>query len=357
MNLDNEAVYEKLDKHLVGKSIETLSDQMKQVLNDAESIKIPAEYSKINKVVLAGMGGSNLGIRIMRHAFADQIKVPININAGYGVPNYVDENTLYIMSSYSGTTEEPLSTYQKAKDLGAKIIAITEDSPNSELKKIMERDNVPGYTFKPEQNPSGQPRLGLGYSIFGITMMLAKAGVIKVDNNEMLEIIAFLEENNRSLRVASPSSENIAKEVALKLSEKMPILVASEFLSGNLHVMRNQINETAKTYSSYLVLPDLNHYAMEGLRNPKANKDNLHFVFFNSSLYSERIQKRLQLTNEVVKKNNIETIIVELKAKTKKAQCFELLQFGSWLSYYMGIMYNIDPVSVPWVDWFKGQLK
>jgi glucose/mannose-6-phosphate isomerase len=357
MNLDNQNNYKKLDKQFVGKSIELLPDQMRQVLSDARLIKIPKEYSKINKVVLAGMGGSNLGIRIMRQAFAEQIKVPININAGYGVPNYVDENTLYIISSYSGTTEEPLSTYHKAKKKGAKIIAITENIPESKLRKIMIRDDVPGYTFEPEQNPSGQPRLGLGYSIFGIAVMLAKAGVINVNVKEMEKIIDLLEINSRKLRVSSPSTQNIAKKTAIKLNKKTPILIGAEFLSGNLHTMRNQINETAKTFSSYLILPDLNHYAMEGLQYPSNNKKNLQFVFFNSNLYSSRIQERLQLTKKVVRKNGVEVLDIKLKAKTKKAQCFELLQFGSWMSFYMGIMYGINPVSVPWVDWFKRELK
>lgn len=357
MNLDNKEVYKKLDKHSVADSIATLPDQMRQVLDEARLIKIPKEYSRANKIVLAGMGGSNLGIRILRQAFSDQIKVPININAGYGVPKYVDKDTLYIISSYSGTTEEPLSTYNEAKKRGAMIMAISEDSPESKLKKIILRDDIPGYIFKPEQNLSNQPRFGLGYSIMGIAVMLAKAGIIKIDVKETGKIIDFLEINSRKLSPNSPTVRNQAKKLALALEGKSPILVGAEFLSGNLHVIRNQINETAKSFSSYLILPELNHYAMEGLVNPKTNSKNLQFVFFNSSFYGARIQKRLKLTEKVVKQNKIETIKLDLKATTKKAQCFELLQFGSWLSYYMGIMYKVDPASVPWVDWFKKQLK
>ncbi len=357
MNLDRQEIFKKLDKYFMAESIAALPDQIRDVLRKSRLIKIPREYSQINKVVLSGMGGSNLGIRIVRHAFSKQIKAPININAGYGVPNYVDKNTLYIISSYSGTTEEPLSTYREARKKGAKIIAITQDDPKSKLKKIMLKDDVPGYIFKADKNPSKQPRIGLGYSVFGIAVMLAKAGLIKISVKEIEDIIDFLEINSRKLGKRSPSSQNIAKKIALKLENKLPIFVGAEFLSGNLHVLRNQINENAKTFSSYLILPDLNHYAMEGLAHPMSNKKDLMFVFFDSKLYNERIQKRLKLTIEVVKKNKIDVLKADLKAKTKKAQCFELLQLGTWLSYYLGIIYNIDPASIPWVDWFKGQLK
>ncbi len=355
--LDNQNIYKKLDKHFVSDSIETLPDQIRQVMSEANLIKIPKGYSKINKVVLVGMGGSNLGIRIIRNAFADQIKVPINISAGYGVPKYVDKNTLYIISSYSGTTEEPLSTYLEAKKRGAKIIAITEDSPSSKLKKIMFKDDVPGYVFKPQQNPSGQPRMGLGYSIMGIAVMLAKAGVIKIDAKEIKDIIDLLEINSRKLSIRRLSTNNIAKKTAIKLQNRTPLYVGAEHLSGNLHVFRNQTNENAKSFASYLILPDMNHYALEGLVNPATNKKNLIFLFFDSKLYKPRVQKRLKLSMDVAKKNGIETLKIELKAKTKKAQCFELLQYGTWISYYLGIIYKVDPVSIPWVDWFKKQLK
>ncbi len=356
MNLDKQEIYKKLDKGFVADSIATLPDQIRQVLTEARLIKIPKDYSEINKVVLAGMGGSNLGIRIMRNAFSDQIKVPINICAGYGVPNYVDDKTLYLISSYSGTTEEPLSTYKEAKKRGAKIMAICSEDEKSALYKLMISEDIPGYMFRPTENPSGQPRLGLGYSVFGIAVMLAKAGVIKIDVKEIQKIIDFLEIGSRKLGIMRPTVNNIAKKVALKLEGKMPIYAGAEFLSGNLHVLRNQTNENAKTFSSYLVLPDANHFAMEGLVNPGLNKKALVFVFFNSDLYNDRIKKRMKLTLQVVEKNGIDVVRVDLKGKTKKEQCFEMLQFGSWMSYYLGIIYQVDPATVPWVDWFKKQL-
>jgi glucose/mannose-6-phosphate isomerase len=357
MSLDDKSIYQKLDQDRIAESIAKLPDQIRQVIEDARVLKIPKEYSEIDNIVLAGMGGSNLGIRIMRQAFAEQIKVPINITAGYGVPAYVNERTLYIISSYSGGTEEPLSTYQEARRRGAKIIAITKDGENNPLKDLMLEEDIPGYIFKAGENPSGQPRLGLGYSIFGIALLLAKAGIIEIDVKETEDIIAQLEIGSRKLGVNEPTDLNQAKRIALAVAGKMPILVAAEHLSGNLHVMRNQINENAKAFSSYLILPDANHFAMEGLVNPALNKEALVFVFFKSDLYSARVKKRMDLTIEVVKKNGIEVVEYASKEGSRKAQCFELLQLGSWLGYYMGINYGVKPADIPWVDWFKEQLK
>ncbi|MCD4761495.1 SIS domain-containing protein, partial [bacterium] len=180
MNIDNKKIFEKLDQGRVGESLEYLPDQMRQVLDEARLIKIPSDYKKVTQVVVNGMGGSNLGTHFTRSAWADKIKVPITITPGYEIPAHVNKNTLFLISSYSGTTEEPLSVYREVKKRGAKIVAITENSKQSRLAKLMLKENIPGYIFNPRYNPSEQPRLGLGYSIFGQAVIMAKAGLFEI---------------------------------------------------------------------------------------------------------------------------------------------------------------------------------
>lgn len=357
MNLDNKKVYKKLDTGRVAESISHLPDQIRQVLHEARLIKIPKEFSKITQVVVNGMGGSNIGVGILKSVFSDQLKVPISITPGYSVPAHVNKNTLYIISSYSGTTEEPLSTYKKAKKRGAKIIAITEKSKNSKLAKLMLKDNIPGYIFKPEHNPSIQPRLGLGYAVFGMAVMMAKAGLFKINVKKVEDVIASLEIWDRGLRPIIKTKMNVAKRLALKLHKKIPIMVAAEHLIGNIRTMRNQINETSKNYAAYLTLPDLNHFAMEGLQYPASNKKNLLFFFIDSKFYHPRVQKRAGLTRQIINKNKIKVISHKLRGQTKLAQAFEMLQLGTWITYYLSMLNNVNPVKIPYVDWFKEQLK
>lgn len=354
MKLDNQNLYKKLDTGKVAESIELLADQIRDVLEVAHLIKIPSQYSKINRVVISGMGGSNLGARIIESVFSDTIKVPILVTSGYDVPEVVNKDTLFVLSSYSGTTEEVLSTYKVAKTKGAKIIAITS---GGKLEKLMMKEDVPGLIFKPQFNPSGQPRLALGYSIFGMMVLLAKAGLFSIHPDDVRNIIDFLELHDRLYRPNKEHKSNLAKEIAVKLHHKMPILVGAEFLAGNLHTLRNQFCETSKNFCSFLLLPDLNHFAMEGLAFPVSNPKNLIFVFVDSLLYDKRIQKRSELTKKVINDNKIETLSIGLKSKTKLGQAFELLQLGTWITYYLGIINEVDPVKVPFVDWFKNELK
>lgn len=356
MNLDNLNQIKKLDKSEVYKSIAALPDQIRQVLDEARLIKVPREYSKINQVMVNGMGASNLGAGIVKAVFSDQIKVPLNIVPGYEVPASVDKNSLYIISSYSGSTEEPLSVYEKVKKRGAKILAITSRGGNK-LEKLMIKDNIPGYIFKPDFNPSAVPRVGLGYSIFGMAVMLAKAGLFKINVKEIKDTIASMEIWNRELRPEEKKKFNLAKILAEAIKGKIPVAVAAEFLAGNLRVLRNQFCESGKNFGCYLTIPELNHYAMEGLEFPKGNNKNLIFFFINSDLYHPRNKKRIELTKEIVIKNKIKFVEHKLISKTKLGQALELLQLGSWVAYYLGILNKKDPATNIWVDWFKKELK
>ena len=123
--------------------------------------------------------------------------------------------------------------------------------------------------------------------ITGHIGILAKIGLISLSNEEVNEAISFLEKESNSI-------EEITKEMAQKFVEKIPLVVASSHLAGNAHTLRNQFNETAKTFSSYSLIPELNHHLMEGLLHPEERI--LKFLFLNSSFYSPIIKKRFELT-------------------------------------------------------------
>ena len=61
----------------------------------------------------------------MAELYRNELKVPIQVNKEYGLPEYVDENTLVIVSSYSGNTEETYMALQSAFKRDAKIVCIT----------------------------------------------------------------------------------------------------------------------------------------------------------------------------------------------------------------------------------------
>jgi glucose/mannose-6-phosphate isomerase len=99
--LDNRTAISKLDPDGALASAESLADQINQVWQERQQIKFAEnEIKSIANIVVAGMGGSALGADVVWHLFKDQLTVPMYINRDYQLPNFVDHNTLVILSSY-----------------------------------------------------------------------------------------------------------------------------------------------------------------------------------------------------------------------------------------------------------------
>lgn len=350
MILDNLSEIKKLDKANMLGSIEVLADQCRQAWQDLKGVNIPRDYHQVKNIVVAGMGGSAIGAHIVKSLFTNELKVPLEIINDYHLPAYVNKEALVVLSSYSGSTEETVSCLSEIKERQSKVLVMTS---GKDLAEFLKKDKLPGYLFTPRFNPCGSPRIGLGYSLFGLLILFGKIGFIKFSEPEAQRSIRIIEKNNKSFGVSSKELNNQAKQLAKKLLQKIPIYFSGGFLAGNIHTAANQLNENAKTFGSWFLLPEINHHLMEGLVFPKVIKESLSFVFFESALNEPRIQKRFELTKEAVKKSGIQTSSYKLQGKNKLDQVFEMLVLGSYIGFYLAMLYEIDPTPIPVVDWFK----
>lgn len=350
MILDNISQIKNLDKGRMLGSIEDLANQCREAWKDLAGVSVPRVYSQVKNIVVAGMGGSALGAHIIDALCAGEMKVSLEIANDYHLPAYVDKNTLVVLSSYSGSTEETLSCMAEVKKVGAKTLVMTA---GKDLAKFKKDKKLPGYLFRPHFNPCGSPRMGLGYSLFGLLILFGKMGFIKFGESEAQKAIKVVEKYNRALGVYKKMTDNRAKQLAEKMRDKIPFYFSGSHLAGNIHTAANQLNENAKVFAGWALLPEINHHLMEGLLFPSAVKKDLVLVFFESAGDELKIKKRFALTREVAKKRGVETVSYMLQEKTPLGQSFELLVLGSYASFYLAMIYNIDPTPIPMVDWFK----
>src|SRR3989344_652776 len=104
--------------------LKVLEDFPHQCRTALELAKGMAVSGKIDKIAVAGMGGSAVGGDLLK-AYMHNSKIPVFVIRDYNIPNFVDENTLFFAVSYSGNTEETLSAYEEAVRKKAKIVAVT----------------------------------------------------------------------------------------------------------------------------------------------------------------------------------------------------------------------------------------
>lgn len=352
--LDDSRKIALLDESHCHESIVLLSKQCESAWEDVKHLKFPPEYSNSFSIIFCGMGGSAYGARIIKSLFPSELKIPVDIISDYHIPFYANENTLVIIASYSGGTEEALSCADEAINKKCRIIGISSGGKLSQKLKIV---NKPFYQFKTEYNPSGQPRLGQGYMQMGQMGIMNSLGLVDIPDLTVEKVVGMLDKFARELSVNVDTSKNQAKIMAADYSKKIINLIAAEFLEGSVHAIRNPFHETGKHFANYFIVPELNHHLMEGLSYPNVNREILHFVLINSDFYSPRIKERMKLTKEVIMKNNITVSEINLKSGSKIEQVFELIQLGSFITFYLAMLHNVNPAKIPWVDYFKNNLK
>jgi glucose/mannose-6-phosphate isomerase len=353
VDLDSQADIEKKDTGKILASIRLLPDQMEQAWEEIKNSDVPKQCYLAKNVVICGMGGSALGGRIVDSLLLDRVQVPIEIFNQYNVPNYVDKDSFVIVSSYSGNTEETVSAAHQALAKGAKVFGT---ATGGKIAELLERKGQPRYIFEPRANPSGQPRMGLGYSIAATLSILSKCRFINLTEDDFYELVVTTRKFVKRFDVDVESSKNLAKIFSKKLHNKAVVLIASSHLVGVAHAFKNQLNESSKTFSTLFELPELNHHLLEGLKFPIKARKIFHFLFFNSNFYHERVKKRLKLTEDVIENNGHKCSLYTVKSETKLSQIFEVLTLGSFISFYLAMLYGINPTEIPWIDYFKQKL-
>lgn len=352
--LDGLKKMQRLDKQGMLQSIESLGLQCQQAWDETKKIRIPAGYRGVQNVLINGMGGSGLGGHVIESVFGEKMAIPFRVINSYTLPGYVNSRTLYILSSYSGTTEEILATFNAARRRRAKLLIICA---GGKLAALAKRYHIPSYIFTPRFNPCNQPRMGLGYSVIGIIGLLAKCGILKISEAELRATIATIVTYHKKFGAKVGIKSNQAKKVAIALQNRIPILVAAQHLSGNAHIASNQINENSKNFAAYFIISELNHHLMEGLPFPIGNRRNLAFLFLESELYLPKMQKRFLITKKVLQKSRIPFVSYRATGAQPMTQVIETLLFGSYVNYYLAMLNGINPSPIVFVDYFKKQLE
>ena len=351
--MNNRADWEKFNQFKVAESIYLLSRQLSASWQLARQQVLPASYRRFSQVVFCGMGGSNLVSELIRSVYGASIKAPFVLVRNYQLPAFVNQQTLVIICSYSGNTEETLSCFKQALSRKAKLVCL---ATGGQLKSWALKKQQPFYQLDNKLNPSGQPRYGVGLQLGALLALFESLRLLTISQAELDRIVEHLEGLNNLFGLDLVIKNNPAKRIARELAGRLPVIVAADNLAANAHILTNQLNESAKNLAWYNLLPELNHHLLEGLELPVSISRRLKFLFLTSNLSLLENQKRVSATQAVLKKQGLGFIEYAIKGDNRLMIAAEAISFGSWLSFYLAVLNNREPAGVPWVDFFKAEL-
>ncbi len=348
--LDRPDLLTRLDRLQMSELLGSFSIQVEEALQIGEDFKTPSFHRKPEKILFVGMGGSAIGGDVIRSLLSDKATHPISVSRHYELPPSVDSKTLCIFSSYSGNTEETLSAFRQAMKRHLPSVIITS---GGELWRLGERFSIPRI-----QIPSGlPPRAALGYSVFPLLKLFANLKLWRWDERAVRETVSLLEKLREKFSPAVPFRKNPAKRLAHDFFNRFVVIYAGvDLLDTAALRFRNQIEENAKAMASHHLIPEMNHNEILGWQFPKEVLKKCACVFLRDSEDHKRIQLRFKITKGVIEKRGVSVTEIYSQGKSRLARLFSSIYLGDWISFYLALLYGIEPTPVVVIEHLKKEL-
>lgn len=319
------------------------ADALGIVGRQAQQLTMPLELSgvmgasSVNNIVYAGLGGSGLAGRFCKTWPA--LPKPFEIVSDYVMPEYVDENTLVILASYSGNTEETLSALAGAEEKGARIAVITAGGAlwqHAEEQQYL-RLRLPKVP---------EPRFAVLANYRAILEVLCAVGVCEQSVIAELESAAGVVADAVARWAPDvPTSKNAAKQLALECIGRSVVIYAGPKLAPAAYKWKIAFNENAKQVAWTNSYPEFNHNEFVGWSKQPVDKP-YTVIDLRGSCEDSRVLKRFEVSERLLSGVRPAPEVVEAAGDTTLEQLLWSLAFGDFVTIYTGLLNGVDPTPV-----------
>ena len=348
-DLDDPGALAAVDPHDSLGAVERTPEQWLEAITRARSCEgLPTRHG-INGVVYCGMGGSGVGGDILAAIAAETGSVPVTVVKGYRLPAWTGPNTLVICASYSGTTEETIACFDEASDRKARIVVISTGGALAERAA----SRAVAHLSPVEDLQPRQALASLAVPALVIAEQLGLIADIAADLTETEGVLAG--------RVALygrdvATDNNVAKQLALQLEGRVPIIWGQEPLLGAAAVRwRTQLNENAKVAAFSNTLPELDHNEVVGYEKDSPSIGELAIVVLRMPGEDPRVSRRIDATIERVGEL-VATVEVSAVGESPLARLMSAVLLGDFVSVYLAVRRGVDPSPVTAIDELKRRL-
>jgi len=317
-------------------SLENFHEQLNYVLanyhNHGKSV------SQYNNIVIGGLGGSGIGGRIARLALMNEMPIPVEVFSEYGLPAYANNKTLVILCSYSGNTEETLSMFAQAKNLGCEMIIV---AASGQLKALAESHSLPYYSIA----LGYQPRMTLGFGLGTLVMILGE--LMGKDMRNTLQEVEAMFQSPAAIVARAKEMYNVFKPT---IAQKFVVVCDLAYEAVAIRFCQ-QIQENAKGEGFVSVLPEANHNMIESYYE----KHDTNFIFLNSGK-NARVNARFDFVKSVL--TDLGNVVYQYPvADASLKSQFEVIHATDWLSIWASDDKQVDNMQVGIIMKLKGHLE
>lgn len=333
-----------IDKSGYRKILLSLPEQLDDARRLAERLnpqQLRSNTPKFRQIVYCGMGGSAIAGDFLRSLLAPYSPIPITVSRDYDLPAHVGHDTLVILSSYSGSTEETLSAAQIAIERGCPLVTLSTGGKLRALTlncSLLHIELPDGY----------MPRQAIAYPLIALYHVFAELFNVPHPDSDIDECVLLAEKETPRLSQPESFGQFLGPEVTLR-----PIAVySSETIFPAAVRWKGQICENAKLLAFANAVPEMNHNEIMGWETANAVSPSLDAILLRDPNDHPRIRKRFDFLAGFLKSK---TRVLDIEASGHSALCrlVNLIQTGDWFSYHLSLTRGIDPSPIPSINELK----
>ena len=335
MNLEE---LEKIDSKKMFKVYDTWPNIAKESYEQQFS---KPEFDDIDHIVFAGMGGSGT-VGDTFSSILSKNDIHTSVVKGYLLPKTVDENTLVVVTSVSGNTQEPLLILENSKNSKAKFIVF---SSGGMIKEYALKNKINYQEIKMEHSP----RASFPKYVFSILKTLES--VIPVKKSDVFDAISKMEIIRKNIFSNNLNENNVALNLA-KWITGTPVLYYPWGLQSAAIRFKNSLQENSKLHA---ITEDVIEACHNGIVSWERNSNMQTILIQGHDDYFKTIE-RWKILKEFFNSKQIEYKEISSVEGNIISKIINLIYLLDYASIYHSVISGIDPSPVSGIDFIKERL-
>ena len=306
-----------------------------------ETVQESIYFENIDHIVFVGMGGSG-AIGDLFSSILSKSDVHISLIKGYLLPKTVDKNTLVIVTSVSGNTDESLTVLNSAKKIDCNLIAF---SSGGKMKQFCEDNQI---IFR-EIPVLHSPRTSL--INFTYTILKILNSILPIEEKEIIESFEQLEIVRKQIGSHNLSNSNPAITLA-KWITGIPNIYYPHGLESAAIRFKSSLQENSKTH---VILEDIIEACHNGIVAWEKSSEIQPVLLQGKDDYI-KTKERFDIIKDFFKKNEIDFKEINSVSGNILTKTICLIYILDYTSIYKAVLSKIDPSPVSSIDYIKSRL-
>ena len=295
----------------------------------------------IDHIVFAGMGGSG-SIGDVMSSLLSKDDIHVSVIKGYLLPKTVDSNTLVVLTSISGNTDETLTVLKNNLKLNAKFVTF---SSGGKLQELSQKNNIPHRVISEYHSPRAS-FLAFLYAIINIL-----EDVLPLKRADVTESFLKLNEVKNEINSSNLNEKNYALNLAERIYN-IPLIYYPWGVQPAAVRFKNSMQENAKTHTVIEHVVEASHNGVVAWEKPTEVQP----LLLQGVDDYIRTKERWKILKEFLNEKDIKFQEVFSKDGSILSKLVCMIYQLDFTSIYHAILSETDPSPVNSIDYIKNRL-